>query len=154
MKSKKIRPIALCVFHFKNKILVSKGYDRVKKQHFYRPLGGKINFSEPAMKTVEREFLEELNLRVKNLKYLGTVENIFIYNGNQGHEIALIYDGEFIPKEVYNEEKLARCDGIDTDSYAQWVPLNKFYVKPETFSDSKVTPLYPSGLLKLLRTSS
>jgi hypothetical protein len=40
----KIRPIAICVFRHKDRILVAEGYDPVKKQTFYRPLGGVIEF--------------------------------------------------------------------------------------------------------------
>jgi hypothetical protein len=41
-----IRPIALCVFHNNNRILVFEGYDKAKDEIFYRPLGGGIEFGE------------------------------------------------------------------------------------------------------------
>jgi len=41
-----IRSIAICVFRHKNHILVAEGYDPVKDEYFYRPLGGGIEFGE------------------------------------------------------------------------------------------------------------
>jgi ADP-ribose pyrophosphatase YjhB (NUDIX family) len=152
MKPDKVKPIALCVFRFKGKILVSKGYDSIKNQSFYRPLGGKINFSETSIKTIEREMIEELNLLVDNLKYLGTLENIFTFNGIKGHEIALIYDGEFLQKTVYKKKRLMRYDKRESKSYAQWISLNEFALESECYSDNESIPLYPTGLLELLRT--
>jgi hypothetical protein len=152
MKPDKVKPIALCVFRFKGKILVSKGYDFVKKLYFYRPLGGKINFSETSIKTIEREMTEELNLLVENLMYLGTLENIFTFNGIKGHEIALIYDGEFLQKTVYSKKRLMRYDKKESNCYAQWISLNEFDIESERNSDNEPIPLYPTGLLELLRT--
>lgn len=39
MGKEQIRPIAICVFRRDNRILVGEGYDPVKKESFYRPLG-------------------------------------------------------------------------------------------------------------------
>src|ERR1051325_12102377 len=95
MKKKRIRPLAICIFRNKDRILVAEGYDSVKDEHFYRPLGGGIEFGETSMDTVCRELREELNAEVErgSLKYLGTVENIFTFLGKPHHEIVLIYDG-------------------------------------------------------------
>ncbi len=46
-KKKRVRPLAICVFRHHDRILVMEGYDPVKKEHFYRPLGGGIEFGEP-----------------------------------------------------------------------------------------------------------
>ena len=62
MKAGKIRPLAICVFLHQGRILVSVGYDSVKKQTFYRPLGGKIEFGEPSAETVRRELMEEIGI--------------------------------------------------------------------------------------------
>ena len=39
-KFKEIRPIVLGLVRNGNKLLVSKGYDKLKEQEFYRCLGG------------------------------------------------------------------------------------------------------------------
>ena len=41
-----IRPLAICLFQNSGAILVSEGYDGVKGIHFYRPIGGGIEFGE------------------------------------------------------------------------------------------------------------
>ena len=45
-KFKEIRPIVLGLAIKDNKLLVSEGFDNVKKQTFYRCLGGGIEFLE------------------------------------------------------------------------------------------------------------
>ena len=93
MKKKRIRPLAICVFRRNDRILVAEGYDSIKKQTFYRPLGGAIEFGERGEDTVRRELKEEINVEVGELHYIGTLENIFIFNGTPGHEIVIVYDG-------------------------------------------------------------
>jgi len=96
MKKNKIRPLAICVFCNHNRILVAEGYDPVKKQTFYRPLGGGIEFGESSEHTIHRELMEEIGAEVSDLKYLGTLENIFVFNGEPGHEIVMVYDGVWL----------------------------------------------------------
>lgn len=42
----RIRPLAICVFRHQDRILVAEGYDPVKDEHFYRPLGGGNEFGD------------------------------------------------------------------------------------------------------------
>ena len=46
-------------------------------------------------KTIRREVMEEIGKKVKNLVYLGTLENIFTFDREPGHEIVQVYEGEF-----------------------------------------------------------
>lgn len=85
MKPGKVRPLAICVFRRGDSILVAEGHDRVKRQTFYRPLGGRIEFGERAAETVARELREEIQQEVRDLRYLGTLENIFTYEGQPGN---------------------------------------------------------------------
>ena len=103
----KIRPLSICVFRHQNKILVFEGYDSKKNQTFYRPLGGGIEFGERSDETVQREIMEELNAEVADLKYLGTFENIFVFNGNPGHEIIQIYDGQLVNSGLYEQAEIS-----------------------------------------------
>ncbi|HUP26872.1 MAG TPA: NUDIX domain-containing protein, partial [Chloroflexia bacterium] len=91
----KIRVIAIGIFMQDNRILVMEGYDPLKKQLFYRPLGGGIEFGERAQDALRREMLEEAEAEITGLGYMGTVENIFTYNGDMGHEIVLVYRARF-----------------------------------------------------------
>ena len=89
----KIRSLAICVFRNHDRILVAEGYDPVKKQTFYRPLGGGIEFGEYSEQTIHRELREEIGAEVCDLKYLGALENVYVFNGRPGHEIVQVYDG-------------------------------------------------------------
>ena len=121
-KKKRIRPLAICVFRHNDHILVAEGYDSVKDEYFYRPLGGGIEFGEPSAETICRELMEEINAEVDrgSLKYLGTLENIFNFNGKSGHEIVLIYDGVLRKRGLYDQDVILGKEGTETDFRAVW----------------------------------
>jgi 8-oxo-dGTP pyrophosphatase MutT (NUDIX family) len=143
-----IRPIAICVFLNNNRILVMEGYDPIKNEHFYRPLGGGIEFGEYSRKTICRELREELNVEVDEatLRYLGTLENIFTFNGDPGHEIVLIYDGAFKGNGTYEQAVIRGKEASGEDVRAVWKDLDEF-------GEGK-SILYPDDLVDLLRSSA
>lgn len=140
-----IRPIAICLFRRGDKILVSEGYDPLQDEHFYRPLGGGIEFGENSRETICRELLEELNMEVdaSTLRYLGAVENIFTFNGTPGHEIVLVYDGELKEQAVYEQELVLGREINGEEVRAIWKRLNEF--------GAGKAILYPTGLIELLQ---
>jgi 8-oxo-dGTP pyrophosphatase MutT (NUDIX family) len=144
-----IRPLAICVFLHNNRILVAEGYDSVKSEYFYRPLGGGIEFGESSQETICRELMEELKLEVdkSTLIYLGTLENIFTFNDHAGHEIVLIYDGAFQEHKVYEQVVIRGQEANGENIRAIWMGLDEF-------GDGK-SILYPTGLVEMLlaRTS-
>lgn len=144
MKKQRIRPLAICVFRNRGRILVNKGYDPVKDQYFYRPLGGGIEFGETSMDTVCRELMEELNVEVdrESLLYLGTVENIFTFNGTPGHEIVMIYDGALKESRLYDQAVIVGEEANGEEIQAVWMDVDEF-------GDGK-SILYPYGLLDML----
>jgi 8-oxo-dGTP pyrophosphatase MutT (NUDIX family) len=144
MKKKKIRPLAICVFRHNHHILVAEGYDSVKQQHFYRPLGGAIEFGELSGETICRELIEEINVEVdrESLKYLGTLENIFTFNGDPGHEIVLIYDGTLKDSKLYEQTLIQGQEADGEEIRAIWKNLDEF--------GAGKSILYPTGLVELL----
>ena len=144
MKKKRIRPVAICVFRHKDRILVAEGYNSIKEEYFYRPLGGGIEFGEPSVETICRELMEELNAEVdrQSLKYLGAVENIFHFNGNPGHEIVLIYDGVLKESGLYDQALITGTEANGEAIQAMWKNIAEF-------SEGK-SILYPTGLIDLL----
>ena len=142
---KRIRPLAICIFRNQDRILVAEGYDSVKEQTFFRPLGGRIEFGEWSYETICRELMEEIGVEVKadSLKYLGTLENIFIFNGIPGHEIVMVYDGELSPSELYDQEVIIGQEvDMDESFSATWKSLDEFGVGKSI--------LYPTGLREML----
>lgn len=144
LNAKRIRTIAICLFSHNGRILVAEGVDAVKGQTFYRPLGGSIEFGEHSNDTVIREIDEELGAEVKpeSLRFLGTLENIFVYNGLPGHEIVLVYDGELTDATLYDQQELAASEDDGMPFRALWKPLDEF---------GSSVPLYPDGLTELLQ---
>lgn len=138
----RVRPIAICVFRRDDFILVAEGNDPTKKQLFYRPMGGAIEFGERSDQTLRREIREEIDAEITNLQYLGTIENVFTYDGQTGHEIVLIYAGEFVDKSYYNESVIIGKEDDGSEFKAVWKSLTEFR--------RKQIPLYPDGLLQLL----
>lgn len=139
MKKRRIRPLALVVFRRGNRILVSEGYDRVKKETFYRPLGGGIEFGEPAREAARREIREELRAEIVNLRYRWTLENIFTLNGEPGHEIIRIFEADFRDAAFYRRKRIPVCEKGWKDR-GVWKPLGDF----------RKDRLYPEGRLELL----
>ncbi len=144
MRKNAIRAIAICVFRNGDRILAAEGFDTIKQQTFYRPLGGTIEFGEHSSETVRRELLEELGAEVADLRYLGTLENVFIYEAEKGHEIVLVYDGAFTDRSLY-EKTVIQGTEVGAPFRAVWVDLNN--VGPGK------PPLYPTGLAELLRAA-
>ncbi|MEW6406554.1 MAG: NUDIX hydrolase [Chloroflexota bacterium] len=136
-----IRALAICVFRHGDKILVFEGYDPKKAQTFYRPLGGGIEFGERSDETICREIREEINAEVTDLKYLGTLENIFVFNGVTGHEIVQVYDGRLVNCGLYEQAEMSGFEANGGQFKALWKRLDEFSLQ---------TPLYPEGLLEIL----
>lgn len=139
-----IRPIAICVFRHHGRILVAEGFDPLKQQTFYRPLGGSIEFGELSRDTIVREMREELDAEATELRFLGALENAFTYNGEPGHEIVLVYDGRFSDTTIYERPVLYGREDSGAHFKAVWKPL-------ADWRDAAAPPLYPDGLLALLQ---
>lgn len=144
MKKNKVRPLAICVFRKDDRILVAEGYDPVKRQTFYRPLGGAIEFGERSEDTVRRELMEEIGAEVGEVWYLGTLENIFVFNGEPGHEIVLVYDGVLTDSGLYEQAEVVGNEAEIGESFkAVWKNISEFVEGKST--------VYPEGLLELIR---
>lgn len=50
-----IQPLVICIFQKDDSILVAEGYDPVKKDYFYRPIGGGIEYGEKSSDALIRE---------------------------------------------------------------------------------------------------
>lgn len=141
-KKQIIRALSLCVFRNGTKILVFEGYDPTKQQVFYRPLGGGINFFETSQDAIHREIQEELGRKIEQVKLLGVIENLFMFDGKPGHEVVFIYDAVFCDRSIYEQTKVVGFEGQD-EIRVTWLDLS------QRTPDSP--PLYPDGMIKLLK---
>lgn len=119
-----IRPLAVAVIKKNNKVLVIKGYDEKKKEVFYRLIGGGIEFGERGEETVKREFMEEFGFEPVNIRYLKTVENIFIFNGHKGHEIVLVYEAK-LPDHLKDKNIFYGQEENIQDKFAEFIDVCK-----------------------------
>lgn len=144
-KKKRVKPKAVCVFRWDDKIFVSEGHDESLGETYYRPIGGTIEFGEYGHETIQREIMEEINAEVVDVTFLGTCENIFMHEGIPGHEIMLIYDAHFTDENLYDESLVVRGEDDGEVLFdAVWKPLDFFRGEGT---------LYPDGLLELLEKS-
>jgi 8-oxo-dGTP pyrophosphatase MutT (NUDIX family) len=123
-------------------LLVFRGFDPSKTQHFYRPLGGGVEFGESSEQALQREMMEELGVAVRTLRKLGTLENLFVYDGCVGHELVIVWLAEFLDPALYREAVLPYIEG-DEQNVAEWM-------QPATLRAQGI-PLYPDGLAELLQ---
>ncbi|MFQ4136602.1 NUDIX hydrolase [Nodosilinea sp. PGN35] len=110
-KKARIRPISICLMRRGEAILVHEAYDAVKERGFARPLGGGIDFGETSAAAAVREIKEELGHDITDVRLLGIVENIFVYEGEPGHEMVFVYDGRFVDESLYERESLDVVEG-------------------------------------------
>ncbi len=138
----RIRPMALCVFRHKGRILVARGRDRSNGASFYRPLGGGIDFGETGAEAIVREIDEELGAAIAAPRYLGTLESIFHYRDRPCHELLLIFDAEFLDRSIYKKECVEAREG-QRRIVARWLALDEMHD----------APLVPEGLSDLLQSN-
>jgi ADP-ribose pyrophosphatase YjhB (NUDIX family) len=141
MKPGEIRPITVCIFRDGDRIFVAEYHDPSLGEVFYRPLGGAIAFGEHSRDCIVREMREEMEVEIVDLAYVGTIENIFTYDGQPGHEIVLVYEASFADPRLYEVEAV-RCRDDGGEFVGVWKPIDEFR--------SGKAPLYPEGLLDLL----
>lgn len=137
-----VRAVALCVVMRAGKLLVGEMRDSVKGNYFYRPLGGTIEFGERGAETAAREMSEELGAEVSNVRWLGTIENLFVVHGRQGHEIVMVYEANFVDESMYRRSPIWGQEDDGSPIKAVWEAMDDFR--------SGTIRLVPEGLLPML----
>ncbi|HEU4882448.1 MAG TPA: NUDIX domain-containing protein [Longimicrobium sp.] len=138
-----VRAKAVAVVRSGDRVLVERGYGRLDDSHFYRAIGGHIDFGERAAHAVAREWSEEYGLTLEEVRLLGVLENFFTYEGSPGHEIVFAFEARVVEPEVYRQEELEGIDPHGRRHEAVWVSM-------EELATGDI-PLAPAGLLALLR---
>ena len=112
----------MCIIEQGGKLLLCKSYDNIKKEIFFRFVGGAVNFGEKSEEALRREIKEELNSEIENLKFISVVENIFTYEGRKKHEICFLFKGDLVNKDLYYKNVISILDHKGFP--AEWVSIS------------------------------
>lgn len=74
----------------REELFVSEDFDSVKKDFYYRPISGTVEFGEKTMDALKREIREETGKSIIIEQLFAVLENIFVWEGQEGHEIVYI----------------------------------------------------------------
>jgi ADP-ribose pyrophosphatase YjhB (NUDIX family) len=135
-----VRTIALCIIRNGPTFLVEYYEWLTPDDKFYRPLGGEIEYGEYGEDAIRREFREEIYTEIENVRYLGTIENIFEVQDKVGHEIVLLYEADFTDQSMYTKDVIEGLDGVESQRkvLACWRTIEEI--------EEEGLPLYPYGL--------
>ena len=142
----RIRVKAVCVCWRGGEILVNAAFDAVKGERFYGPLGGGVEFGERAADAVRREMREEVGVELTDVTLLGVLENVFVYEGHPGHEVVFVFAARPRDATLYDRDEIVGTESNGQRFVARWIPLDHFAAGGP--------PLYPDGLLSLLRAGA
>ncbi len=116
-------------------VLQEKGKD------YYHFPGGHVEFGEELSETLIRELKEELDLKIKNYKLIGAVDNIYNALNSKHHEINFVFhvETENLPNDsnesqikliIIDLKKLSSTNVLPhsmRDSIIQWKKDGKFF---------------------------
>ncbi len=125
MEKQRIRVIALGLIQDGDRLFLAEGYDSSKRRHFYRALGGGVEFGESSLEALKREFWEEIQAELINIEYLACIENRFTYMDQPKHEIIQLYRCDFRDRRFYNLDQVTFVDGVDEPVTARWVDCDR-----------------------------
>jgi ADP-ribose pyrophosphatase YjhB (NUDIX family) len=144
MAEGRIRPVALALVFRGEEILVEVGLDHVEAYTFSRPLGGTIEFGERGEEAIARELREEIGAEADVLGQFATIENLFTYEGELGHEIVLVYECTLRDPSFYERDAWEAPEpALNTTHHVAWK-------HPERFRPRGDEILYPGALVELL----
>lgn len=124
-----------------DRILVWDDHDPVSGETVAVPLAGGIEFGETGAEAVARELREEIGATATSVRYLGVLEDIFEWAGEQRHELFLVYDVELAEREIYELDEVPVVEDDGRSYVARWRPLGEF---------GPSSRLVPTGLLELI----
>jgi len=135
------RPVALALIRRRDEILVGPVTELDGTVIGRRPPGGTIEFGESGSDAVVREIHEELGADITDVRYIGTIENIYTFRGQPEHELVRLYEARFSDRSFYSRDVIDCVEANGIRFTCVWKPIADF---------RSGVPLYPEGLLQLL----
>lgn len=142
LRMNNIRAKSVCLVRNGTKILLAEGFDPAKNERYVMPVGGGIEFMEPANEAAAREMFEEIGVRVRNLHLLGVSENRFNYNGSDSHEIVFVFAAEFEDEAHYQVAQFQGTESNDESFVVRWYD--------ESELKAGAIPFYPDGIVAMI----
>lgn len=122
--------------------LAVRGDDSLKRQPFYRPPGGGIEFGETSREAVIREMMEEFDAEIETQRLVATTENLFTFMGHRGHEVVFLWECRFVDESFYAQDEMRIVDDGDAVGIVHWID-------PDELADRGIA-LHPDGLPEVL----
>lgn len=139
MPPTRIRVIAIAIVRRGDDLLVFEGFDEVKRDFYYRPLGGGVEPGERADEALAREMREELGTGIINVKHLAVLENLFECNGKAGHEIVFVFSCDLVDHSIYERDAIDAFEHSGDPMRVVWRNVNAFdathRLVPEVLAD-------------------
>ncbi len=130
--------------HWRNGcLLAAEVYDKKGRVAGVRPLGGSVEFGEDSEAALRREFREELGVEVEVFSGPLVMENIYVFEGESGHEIMFIFKIGFVSNDYQGQDVITFQESDGTFGVARWYD-------PKTLDLDGSPGLYPKGLKALL----
>ena len=102
----------------REQVLGGVGHDVTKGQHFYRLIGGSVEFGETTEQALRREFREELDTDIIIGPLRGWSENIYVFEGTPGHEVVAMYEVQLANAALYERDTMPILDTTDQAGWA------------------------------------
>lgn len=126
MAPTRIRVISIAIVRRRDDILVFEGFDGVKRDYYYRPLGGGVEPGELAADALVREMREELGTGVDNVRQLAIFENLFECNGKGGHEIVFVFSCDLADRSIYDRDVIETFEHDGAPMRVVWRNVKSF----------------------------
>lgn len=140
---RRVRTLVIALISDKdNRLLLHEAFDSKKDETFYRPMGGGVEFGEASSVALVRKIKEEINKDIIVGDLVGTVENIYTFEGKPGHEIVLVYKAKLVNPDDYNE--------VGYEIIEKNRPIGKAVWKSYSEIKEEGSSLYPEGIIGLL----
>ncbi len=86
------------------------------RDYYFLP-GGHVEFNETMREALRRELYEEMGAILKDVQFIGGIENLFSQDGQSHHEISFIFIADIDIKKVISRESHVSF---------YWFPMDKF----------------------------
>jgi 8-oxo-dGTP diphosphatase len=79
-------------------------FEKHKESDYYFLVGGRIKAGESSEEALKREVFEELGIEINNFTLKSVIENFFVFDTQNVHEICFVYQTEDILKKDLGPE--------------------------------------------------